>query len=267
MSTLVQAALLGVIQGLTEFLPVSSTAHLLVGERLLGFQDPGSVFTEMIQLGSILAIVWLYRAKLLEVLAGLPSKPDARRFVITIGIAFIPAVLAGAFASDYVERVLHQSVPVMAWAFVFGGLVMIVVERYRTRATVDTVDRISNAQALGIGLCQILALIPGVSRSGATIVGGLVVGLARPAAAEFSFFLAMPTMAAAFAHSVLELRDQITPDRLSTIAIGFVMAFFASALVVRPFLSFVRRAGFAPFAWYRIVVGVVLLAVFSAGLL
>jgi undecaprenyl-diphosphatase len=267
MFTLVQAALLGVVQGLTEFLPVSSTAHLLIGERLLGFQDSGSVFTEMIQLGSILAIMWLYRAKILDVIKGLPTRPDARRFALMIFVAVVPAVLAGAFASDYVETVLHKSVPVIATAFIAGGIGMLLVERFGPRATVRQVDDTSLVQASGIGLCQVLSLVPGVSRSGATILGGMLVGLDRPAAAEFSFFLAMPTMTAAFVHSLLELRNQITPDRLSTIAVGFVMAFIASAVVVKPFLASVRRTGFAPYAWYRIVAGAALFLAMARGLL
>jgi len=151
-------------------------------------------------------------------------------------------------------------VTVIAVAFVIGGLVMLLVERFGPRPSVDDVDGISLAQALGVGMCQAFALIPGVSRSGATIVGGMLAGLSRPVAAEFSFFVAMPTMAAAFAHSLLQLRDQITVDRLSAVTIGFVAAFVASLLVVRPFLAFVRRAGFAPFAWYRIAAGIALLA-------
>lgn len=267
MSTLLQAALLGVVQGLTEFLPVSSTAHLLIGERLLGFADPGSVFTEMIQLGSILAIVWLYRAKILEVVGGLAHKPPARHFALVLIIAFIPAVVAGALASDYIESVLHKSVPVMAWAFVLGGVAILILEWFGPRTTVRTVDGVTVGQATGIGIAQTLALIPGVSRSGATIIGGMLMGLERPAAAEFSFFLAMPTLSAAFAHSALELRHQITPDRLTEIAVGFVMAFVASIAVVKPFLNVVRRRGFAPFAWYRIIVGLVLLAAVRWGYL
>ena len=262
-----QAALLGIVQGLTEFLPISSTAHLLIGERLLGFEDPGSVFTEMIQLGSILAIVWLYREKLIEVVTGLPFRPEARRFAALLLLAFVPAVVAGVLVSDYVEAVLHKSLQVMATAFVLGGIVMLMVDRLASRPTVALVDNASFAQALGIGVCQVLALVPGVSRSGATIVGGMAVGLDRSTAAEFSFFLAMPTMAAAFAHSVLELRHQITVDRMSDIAIGFVAAFVASLVVVKPFLDLVRRAGFAPFAWYRILAGIAIFAALSAGLL
>lgn len=262
---MVQAAILGVVQGLTEFLPISSTAHLLIGERLLGFNDPGSVFTEMIQLGSILAVVWLYRAKVWEVVSGLRARPSSRRFTVMLLAAFAPAVVAGLLAADYVESVLHQSLVVIAAAFVVGGLVMLFLERRAGRTTVTRVDDTSYGQALGIGLFQVLALVPGVSRSGATIVGGLAMGLDRTTAAEFSFFLAMPTMAAAFAHSAIELRHQVTPDRVGSIAVGFVAAFLAALVVVKPFLGYVRREGFAPFAWYRIVAGVALLVAVGAG--
>ena len=190
--TLLVAALLGVIQGLTEFLPVSSTAHLLIGARLLGFDDPGGVFTVMIQLGSILAVMWLYRTKIIRIVAGLPSDPDARRFAAMILVAFAPAVLAGLFLADYVTTVLYESPRVIATTFVLGGIVMLLVERYRPAPTVLDADRTPFAKALGIGACQVLALVPGVSRSGATIVGGMVLGLDRAAAAEFSFFWPCP---------------------------------------------------------------------------
>ncbi len=267
MPTIVQAALLGVVQGLTEFLPVSSTAHLLIGERLLGFQDPGSVFTEMIQLGSMLAILWLYRAKIFEVVAGLPARAEARRFTLMLLVAFVPAVVAGVLWADYVESVLHKSPGVIAGAFIVGGIIMLSVERLTSRPTVTRLDDTSLGQAFGIGMCQTLSLVPGVSRSGATIVGGLGVGLDRATAAEFSFFLAMPTLAAAFVHSAIELRAQITVDRLSDVSVGFVMAFVASLVVVKPFLTYIRRAGFAPFAWYRIVAGLGILAARAGGLL
>lgn len=257
--------MLGVVQGLTEFLPVSSTAHLLIGERLLGFNDPGSVFTEMIQLGSIFAIVWLYRRKVMEVLTGLPTRPEARRFALMLIVAVLPALIVGGLASDFVESVLHKSVTTMAVAFIAGGIVMLVVERFASRPRTRSVDETSMGQALGVGLYQVLALVPGVSRSGATIVGGMLVGQDRPTAAEFSFFLAMPTLAATFAHSLLQLRHQITADRSVELAIGFVMAFVASAIVVKPFLGIVRRMGFAPFAWYRILAGIVLLVGVTRG--
>jgi undecaprenyl-diphosphatase len=259
------AAVLGVVQGLTEFLPVSSTAHLLLGEKLLGFQDPMGVFTVMIQLGSILAIVWLYRVKILHVIAGLPSDPDARRFAAMIIIATIPALVAGALFSGFVKSVLYESPIVFAWSFIIGGIVMLIVERFRPQPVILNAEHTPISRAFGVGLCQMLALIPGVSRSGATIVGGMLMGLDRPAAAEFSFFLAIPTMTAAFGHDLLEVRHSLGAERATEIGIGFVMAFIASVLVVRPFLEFIRRAGFAPFAWYRIVIGVVILAALAAG--
>jgi undecaprenyl-diphosphatase len=258
------AALLGVVQGLTEFLPVSSTAHLLIGARLLKFDDPGGVFTVTIQLGSILAVMWLYRAKIIHIVTRLGSDPDARHFALMILVAFAPAVVAGAFLADYVTTVLYESPKVFATTFIVGGVVMLVVERFRPTPTIVDADRTPLARALGIGACQVLAMVPGVSRSGATIVGGMLMGLDRPAAAEFSFFLAMPTMMAAFAHSLLKVRHHLAPERAVEIAIGFVMAFVASVLVVRPFLAVVRRAGFAPFAWYRIVLGLALFAAIAA---
>jgi len=261
---LLVAALLGVIQGLTEFLPVSSTAHLLIGARVLGFDDPGGVFTVMIQLGSILAVMWLYRAKIVHIVTRLGADADARHFALMIFIAFLPAVIAGALLADYITTVLYESPKVFATTFILGGIVMLLVERYRPVPTVVDADRTPLARALGIGACQVLAMVPGVSRSGATIVGGMLMGLDRPAAAEFSFFLAMPTMMAAFAHSLLKVRHQLSPDRAAEIAVGFIMAFVASLLVVRPFLAFVRRRGFAPFAWYRIAVGLALFIAIAA---
>jgi undecaprenyl-diphosphatase len=244
---------------------VSSTAHLLLGEKLFGFQDPMGVFTVMIQLGSILAIVWLYRVKILHVVAGLPSDPDARRFAAMIIIATMPALVAGALFSGFVKSVLYESPIVFAWSFIIGGVVMLLVERFRPTPTILNAEHTPIGRALGVGLCQMLALVPGVSRSGATIVGGMLMGLDRPAAAEFSFFLAIPTMAAAFGHELLEVRHSIGSERVAEIAIGFVMAFVASVLVVRPFLEFVRRRGFAPFAWYRIALGIAIIAALVLG--
>jgi undecaprenyl-diphosphatase len=257
------AALLGVIQGLTEFLPVSSTAHLLIAGRLLGYEDPA--FTVMIQLGSILAIMWLYRVKITTVIRGLPSDRDAQRFALMLLVAVVPALVAGAFLADYVQEVLFESLRVIAAAFIAGGVVMLLVERFRPSPVVLDAEQTPISRALGVGLCQVLSLIPGVSRSGATIVGGMLMRLDRPAAAEFSFFLAMPTMVAAFVYQLVQVRANMAAERAAEIAIGFVMAFIASAVVVKPFLYFVRRSGFAPFAWYRIAFGVGLLALFRAG--
>ena len=261
------AALLGIVQGLTEFLPVSSTAHLLIGARLLRFADPGGVFTVTIQLGSILAIVWLYRVKIARVLAGFTSDPEARHFVLMVLVAFLPAAVAGALFSGYVKRVLYTTPAVIAVSFIAGGIVMLIVERFRPPPVVRNADHTSLWRALGIGACQTLALIPGVSRSGATIVGAMLLGLDRPAAAEFSFFLAIPTLGAAFAHDLLGARHNLDAARTGAIAIGLIAAFLASAVVIEPFLAVVRRTGFAPFAWYRIAAGLIIIAALAAHLL
>lgn len=260
---LIAAALLGTLQGLTEFLPISSTAHLLLGERVLKFRDPA--FVVIIQFGSILAVMWLYREKLLTVLRGLPGDPDARRFALTLFLAFLPAAVAALLLQDYIKSVLHESLTVIAVAFIAGGIVMLVVERNRPEAVVFSADQIPLGRAVAVGACQALALIPGVSRSGATIIGALLFRFERAAAAEFSFFLAMPTMAGAFVVDAWKIRNDLTLDRAGEIGIGFVMAFVAALVVVRPFLRYVARSGFAPFAWYRIAAGTVLLAAIAAG--
>jgi undecaprenyl-diphosphatase len=257
------AAILGIVQGLTEFLPVSSTAHLLLGGELLGYDD--DVFTVMIQLGSILAVIWLYRAKILAVVGGLGSDPDARRFTVMLIVACLPAFVGGALLADYVQGVLYESLDVIAWALIAGGAVMLVVERTAPAVTVREADRTPIGRALGIGLCQMLALVPGVSRSGATIVGGRMLGLDRAAAAEFSFFLAMPTMVGAFVYELFKLDEPGMASRVPEIAVGFVMAFLAALVVVKPFVRYVARAGFAPFGWYRIAAGSAILAALGAG--
>jgi undecaprenyl-diphosphatase len=258
--TIITAALLGVLQGVTEFLPVSSTAHLLIAGRVVGYDDPGGVFTVMIQLGSIVAIMWLYRDKIRAVLSGLSSEPGARHFALAIIVATVPLLLAGALLSTFVKRVLYGNFGVMGAAFLLGGIVMLIAERLRPKPTTFDATHIPVRRAVAMGCAQTLALIPGVSRSGGTIVAGMLTGVDRPAAAEFSFFLAMPAMAAAFGHDLLEARHNVGAGRASEIAIGFIMAFISSAVVVRPFLNIVRRSGFAVFAWYRIVLGIVLLA-------
>jgi len=262
---LLSAALLGAVQGLTEFLPISSTAHLIIVGQAIGFRDPGGVFTVMIQFGSILAVMWLYRMKLFAVLRGLPSSADARHFVLMIGLAFVPAVIVGLLFKDYVKQVLYASPAVIAAAFVIGGVVMLIVERYQPAPVVADASKTPLGRAFAIGACQALALIPGVSRSGATIVGGLLLRLNRAAAAEFSFFLAMPTIGAAFASDFLDVREHLAPERAAEIAVGFVMAFLAALLVVKPFLRFVSRSGFGPFAWYRIAAGLAIFAAMAAG--
>ncbi len=261
----VQAAILGIVQGVTEFLPVSSTAHLLIAGRLLGFRDPGGVFTVMIQLGSIVAVVWLYRDVVMKVVAGLPHSPQARRFALMLFVALLPALVAGAALGGFVTRVLYNTLAVSGVTFVLGGIVILLVERSRPTVTVHDVDSTPMSKAFGVGVCQAVAIIPGVSRSGATIIGGLALGLDRAAATEFSFFLAMPTLTAAFANSLWKARHDLGGAQAANIAIGFVMAFISSAIVIKPFLNYVRRSGFQAFAWYRIIAGLALLAAIAAG--
>jgi undecaprenyl-diphosphatase len=225
----------------------------------------------MIQLGAVLAVMWLYRERILRVVAGLGSEPDARRFAAAIVVGFIPAAAAGLLLAGFVKSHLYDTgsgspaLGVIAVAFIAGGVVMLLVERLRPAPAVRHADEISLGRAFGIGVAQAMAVIPGVSRSGATIVGGLLARLDRSAAAEFSFFLAMPTMIGAFVHDLWEVRNELSPDRAMEIAIGFVMAFVAAVLVVRPFLRYVGRSGFAPFAWYRIAAGVIILGAMGLG--
>ncbi len=249
------AAALGIIEGLTEFLPVSSTGHLILFVDLLGFQaPPGRAFEIMIQLGAILAVMLVYSIKIFDTVRGLPNDPLARHFAIAILIAFLPAMAFGALLSEFIKTVLF-SPRVVGWALIVGGVVMLIVEQKRPVPTVHRVDDIGWGKALGIGLFQCLALIPGVSRSGATIVGGMLFKVDRPAAAEFSFFLAMPTMLGAFVWSAYKARAELSFADFSLIATGFVAAFLAGLVVVKLFLAIVSRYGFAPFAYYRILVG------------
>lgn len=261
----VNAALLGALQGLTEFLPVSSTAHLLVAGHLLGFADPGDVFKVMIQLGSILAIVWLYRARVWAVVRALPSDAEARRFVLGLGLGLAPLLVVGALGRAFVSEVLYASGWAIALAFVAGGVAMLALERKSLRPVVLRAEQTPLLRAFGIGLCQVMAVVPGVSRSGATIIGGMLMGLDRAAAAEFSFFLAIPTMMAAFGRDLFSLRGGLLTVQVAEIAIGFVTAFAASLLVVAPFLRMVRRVGFGPFAWYRIAAGGAMLVALARG--
>lgn len=265
MSRLVHAALLGILQGLTEFLPISSTAHLLIASRLLGFDDPGGVFTVIIQFGSILAVMWLYRARLTRLVVGCLAGGDDRRFAVAILAAFAPALVAGALLADFVKSVLYESFTTIAVAFIVGGVLMLAVERWRPAVAVRDADQTPIGRAFAVGVCQTLALVPGVSRSGGTIIGGMLMGLDRRAAAEFSFFLAIPTVGAGFVHDLWEVRHDLAAARAFEIGVGFVMAFVAALVVVKMFLAFVGRSGFAPFAWYRIMAGGLMLAALASG--
>jgi undecaprenyl-diphosphatase len=253
------AALLGVIEGLTEFLPVSSTGHLILFVDLLGFKGPpGKTFEVMIQLGAILALILLYFQKLWATLIGLPVDPAARRFATVILLAFLPAMVLGAALHGFIKEVLF-SPTVVATALIVGGLVILAVEQLHKREIYKSVDEITPLTGFLIGVAQCLALIPGTSRSGATIIGGLLLGLERRTAAEFSFFLSIPTMVAAFAYDFYKNRVDMSFDDTGLIAIGFVAAFVAALLVIKPFLAVVSHIGFAPFAYYRVALGVFVL--------
>jgi undecaprenyl-diphosphatase len=256
---LVKAALLGLLEGVTEFIPVSSTGHLILASRWLGEAGEASkTFDIFIQLGAILAIVWLYRRRLIRVLADARSDPVSRRFLLNLLIAFLPAAVVGLLAHDAIKRWLFTPV-VVAVALVVGGVLILVIERLSSAARVTEVDDIEPRTALGVGLAQVLSLIPGTSRSGATIMGGYALGLSRRAATEFSFFLSIPVMVAATLFDLVKSRGALSASDAPVFAVGFVTAFVAAVVVVRAFLGYVSRHSFAVFAWYRIVFGALLL--------
>jgi len=259
MNDLVTAALLGIVEGLTEFLPVSSTGHLILATRLLGF-DPArwQVFNIVIQLGAILAVVVLYWRTFLRVAVGLVRRePDAWRFLRNVLAAFVPAAVVGLLLHRQVEALLGSPI-VVAAALVVGGIAIILVESRARQRTAAGVEALPLAPALGIGAVQCLAMVPGVSRSGATIMGALALGVGRQTAAEFSFFLAIPTMLGASTVELLSNRHELSAAGAvgwGAIATGFVVSFAVALAVVRAFVGLVTRHGFAPFAWYRIVAG------------
>jgi undecaprenyl-diphosphatase len=250
-----QVILLGLIEGLTEFLPVSSTGHLLLVGHFLGFESPGKTFEVLIQLGAILAIISVYAAKLLRLGASFASDARVRHFVLAVLIAFLPAAVVGSVAHKYIKTYLFAWPWLVCCTLIVGGIILLAVDSMRfEKRYIDVMDY-PIPVAFTIGLVQCLAMIPGVSRSGATIVGALLLGADKRSATEFSFFLAMPTMAGAFAFDLYKNFGQLTAGDVKSIAVGFVVSFFAGVLVVRYLLDFVSRHGFAPFAWWRIVVG------------
>jgi undecaprenyl-diphosphatase len=254
------ASLLGIVEGLTEFLPVSSTGHLILADALLGIEGPASkLFDIVIQLGAILAVCWVYRERFTRAAAGLASEPIAQRFVANILVAFLPAAVVGVFAHRLIKEVLF-SPWVVAVSLIVGGVLILVIERVRPPPRLENVDDMRMRTALGIGCCQILAMIPGVSRAGATIMGGLMLGVDRPAATQFSFFLAVPTMLGAAVYDLYKNRAIVSVDNATMIAIGFVVAFICALFVVRTLVGFVSRHGFGVFAWYRIALGALALA-------
>ena len=248
------ALLLGLIEGLTEFLPVSSTGHLVLVGHFLGVDSPKKVFEILIQLGAILAILTVYAAKIIRILVDLPRDKQTQRFVLAVLIAFLPAALIGATLHKYIKAMLEVPL-IVCLSLIIGGFVLLAVDRMKLNFAKHDVMEIDPLLGLKIGLCQCLAMIPGVSRSGATIVGAMLMGVDKRAAAEFSFFLAMPTMAGAFAYDLFKNYKEIDAAALQTIALGFVVAFVTGVIVVRYLLDFVSRRGFAPFAWWRIIVG------------
>ena len=254
MMHLFEALLLGFVEGLTEFLPVSSTGHLLLLGHFLGFQSSGKTFEVLVQLGAILAILIVYFGRLWAIARALPSDPDARRFVLGVLIAFLPAAVIGAVLHGFIKGVLFNPWIVCA-TLIAGGLVLLIVDDLPLRPRYKDATRFPLPMYAKIGFLQCLAMVPGVSRSGATIVGAMLLGAEKRAAAEFSFFLAMPTMAGAFAYDLLKNYRILTADDVAAIAIGFAAAFASALLVVRTLLDYVGRHGYAPFAWWRIVVG------------
>jgi undecaprenyl-diphosphatase len=255
-----QAVLLGFLEGLTEFLPVSSTGHLLLAGHFLGFESPGKTFEVLIQLGAILAIVVVYFQRLLHMVCALPTDARVQRFAASIAIAFLPAAVAGALLHGFIKDVLFETPSLVCAMLILGGFVLLAIDKLVLSSRYHDVMAIPTDRAFGIGLFQCLALIPGVSRSGSTIVGGLLLGADKRTAAEFSFFLAMPTMAGAFAFDLYENWERLKGADVLPIGVGFVMAFLTAVIVVKFALDFISRHGFTPFAWWRIVVGVAGLA-------
>ncbi len=263
---LIKAAILGIVEGLTEFLPISSTGHLILVGDLLNFNDErGKVFEIVIQFAAILAVCWEYRAKLLSVTSGLMQKQEAaQRFTLNLFVAFLPAAVLGLLFAKAIQKHLFSPVPV-ALAFIIGGLFILWAEKRNHTVTVESVDDMHWKDALKVGLAQSLALIPGTSRSGATIIGGLFFGLSRKAATEFSFFLAIPTLTAATFYEIVKYRDQFHADDLGIFLVGSIMSFISAFFAVRALLRYISRHDFTVFAWYRIVFGLIVLATAYSG--
>ncbi|HJW51678.1 MAG TPA: undecaprenyl-diphosphate phosphatase [Burkholderiaceae bacterium] len=268
---LAKAAILGIVEGLTEFLPISSTGHLIVASSLLGFRgEQVATFEIAIQTGAMFAVIWEYRRRLIGAVAGIARDAAARRFVINVAVAFMPAVVFGLLLGKAIKERLFHPVPVAA-AFVVGGLIILWAEARHRRlygardmegrrhARVETVDDMSALDAFKVGLMQCLALIPGTSRSGATIIGGMILGLSRKAATEFSFYLAIPTLIGAGVYSVWKQRDVIAAAELPVFAVGLLLAFASAWLCIRWLIRYISTHDFAAFGWYRIAFGGVIL--------
>ena len=262
------ALLLGVVEGLTEFLPISSTGHLILVSDLMGLNDEkGKVFDIVIQLGAILAVCWEYRARFARAFSGLASDPVQQRFAANLFVAFLPAAIVGLAFQSQIKAYLFNPVSV-AVALVVGAVAIFAIERWYKRhgaPRVTAVDEMTWSDALKVGLAQCLSLIPGTSRSGATIMGGMVFGLSRQAATEFSFFLSVPIMFAATGYQVVKYRNLFTATDLAPFAVGFLVSFVSALVAVKALIRYVARHDFNAFAWYRIALGAVVLAYFSRG--
>jgi len=264
---LIKALILGIVEGLTEFLPISSTGHLILVGDLLNFNDEkGMVFAIVIQLGAILAVCWEYRIKISNVLVGIGSNEDSNRFILNLFIAFLPAAILGLLFIKIIKQYLFHPIPV-AIALIVGGFVILWAERRKHVVDVDCVEDMDWKHALKVGLMQCLALIPGTSRSGATIIGGLFFGLSRKAATEFSFFLAIPIMFAATFYDVFKHREFLHFDDVGMFSVGFVASFISALLAVRGLLRFISNHDFTAFAWYRIVFGLIILFTAYSGII
>ncbi|HEX3810199.1 MAG TPA: undecaprenyl-diphosphate phosphatase [Rhizomicrobium sp.] len=269
MHDMINAVILGIVEGLTEFLPVSSTAHLLVTEKLLGLdKDSWEAFTVVIQLGAVLSVVAVYFKKFWDVLVALPSDAKARQFAINIIVAFLPAAVLGAALIKTINTYLldpTRALPVIAASWIVGGILILIFERIAPPPRYTDGDHLPLWKALQIGFCQCLALLPGVSRSGATILGAELLGVERKAAAHFTFYLAVPTMLGASVFELYQKWHSLSGANLQVIGVGFVVSFIVALFVVRVFIAFIGRYGLKPFGWYRIAAGLALIAFIFAG--
>jgi undecaprenyl-diphosphatase len=256
---LLKGFFLGIVEGITEFIPVSSTGHLILAGDLVGFDDEkAKVFEIVIQLGAILSVVWIYREKILSVFRGFPDREEDRSLVTNVMIAFLPAAFVGLLTHKAIKAYLFNPVTV-AGALVAGGVAILLIEKMEHKSHVTDVDGISLRQAVATGIAQCLALFPGVSRSGATIMGGLLIGFERKVAVEFSFFLAIPTMFAATGYDLLKSLHALSASDIPLFIVGFITAFFSALVVVKAFIGFVSRHDFSGFAYYRILFGLLVL--------
>lgn len=260
------AVVLGIIEGLTEFIPVSSTGHVLLAGHFLGFNSPGRAFEVVIQLGAVLAILAVYAERLWQIISTAPQDPQSRRFILAVLLAFMPAVVIGVMAHDIIKTVLFETPALIAVMLILGGIVIILVDRWAKNPAYHRAEDFPLSMAFKIGVIQCLAMIPGVSRSGATIVGALLLGSDKRSAAEFSFFLSIPTMLGAFTYDLYKNRDILDVAALGNIAIGFVCAMITAVFVVRWLLGYVSKQGYALFGWWRIIVGSLVLLALSAGM-